>query len=153
MYSGMRNQGLRIINYMINGFLIARLPVKVPWQQTETVMLLFCLSIFVSGSSAVKELMLGCLYKTKKLWSLHWDSGEASTYVCATWILWNIFLMRTSYGGYVRFNEWKTLHMWLGRCQFIRDNCILLFSLPIVMMNCVMVLSYSLQIRRTMMMH
>jgi hypothetical protein len=30
MYSSLRNQGLRIINYMINGRLIARLPVKVP---------------------------------------------------------------------------------------------------------------------------
>jgi len=69
MYSSMRNQGLRIINYMINGRLIACLPVKVPMTTKRTVMLLFCSSIFVCGSSAVKELMLGCLYKKHKLWS------------------------------------------------------------------------------------
>jgi hypothetical protein len=83
MYSSLRNQGLRIINYMINGRLIARLPVK--GAHDETVMLLFSLSIFVSGSSAVKELMLGCLYKKQKPWSLLIRILEnASTYVCAT---------------------------------------------------------------------
>jgi hypothetical protein len=59
VYSSMRNQGLRIINYMINGRLIACLPVKAPMTIKRTVILLSYVSIFVSGSSAVKELMLG----------------------------------------------------------------------------------------------
>lgn len=90
----MRNQGLRIINYMINGRLIAYLPVKLSMTTKRTVMLLFCLSIFVSGSSAVKELMLGCLYKKQKLVFTYLSSGEGiNICICNLISIKHIFLM------------------------------------------------------------
>ena len=73
----MRNRGLRIINYMINGRLMACLPVKVPMTTQRTVMLLFCLSIFVSGSSAVKGAHVGMpIQETETVVFTYLNSGE-----------------------------------------------------------------------------
>ena len=73
----MRNRGLRIINYMINGRLMACLPIKVPMTTQRTVMLLFCLSIFVSGSSAVKGAHVGMpIQETETVVFTYLNSGE-----------------------------------------------------------------------------